>query len=344
MNRWLHRTCWGATATGMLFLSPISASSEPTAAPNANGAKSADADRAVATWNGGQLTVADVEAVVAIKLPQERVTLAEAGGREQLLEELVTFDLLVQEAAARGYATRLPVVEAAKNAAIDAMYARDFVVLPQAITREEVEAYWKEKGPALQRPRARRGAVIVLATQAEAEALRRVLARADRAQFAKAAVERSIDKRTGHQGGELGYFDIEGTPRPEPRAVPIPKPIAEAVFALRKEGDVSKKPIAVEGGYAIVMYTGEMAAVSRTLADAEQEIREQLAAERMLKMRDDLAAKLHEEYKPEIKAELLGSVVPDPPRKGGIPQGSPAAPRDPREPLKAMPEDSYGGY
>ena len=43
-------------------------------------------------------------------------------------------------------------------------------------------------------------------------------------------------------------------------------------------------------------------------------------------------------------AVIIGAVVPDPPRKTGIPQGSPAAPRDPREPIKIVPQDSYGGY
>ena len=128
MNYRLNRLRWGATAATVVFLSPISASSEPTAAPNATGATPAaaaddsSAERAVATWKGGRITLADLEAVVALKLPQERITIAEPGGREQLLEDLVRFDLLVQEARERGYATRPSVIDASQNAAIEAMY------------------------------------------------------------------------------------------------------------------------------------------------------------------------------------------------------------------------------
>lgn len=343
MNRWLHRLRWAASATGFLFLSPISASSEPAPAPNATDTKPAAAEGAIATWKGGQITVADVEAVLALKLPQERITIAESGGRERLLEELIRFDLLVEEARARGYATRPAVIDAAQQAAIDAMYARDFLVTPESITQAELDEYWKEHGPKQQRPRARRGALIVLATEAEANALRRELTGADRAKFAKAAVERSLDKRTGHQGGELGYFDIEGTPRPQPVGPHVPKPVVDAVFALRKEGDISKKPFPVEGGYGIAMFTGETPALARKLEDEpwHSEIRASLAGQRMLKMKDELVAKLYEQYKPEVKAELVDAIVLDPPRKSDIPQGSPAAPPDPREPLKTVEPDNY---
>ena len=97
----------------------------------------------------------------------------------------------------------------------------------------------------------------------------------------------------------------------------------------------------MEGGYAIVMYTGEMQAIVRSLDDAAGEIREQLAGQRMLQMRDELVAKLREEYKPEVKPELVDAIVLEPPGKADIPQGVPAAPRDPREPLKQVKPDKY---
>ena len=61
----------------------------------------------------------------------------------------------------------------------------------------------------------------------------------------------------------------------------------------------------------------------------------------MLKLQDELVAKLREEHKPEVKPELLDAIVLDPVSKVDIPQGVPAAPRDPREPLKRVKPDKY---
>src|ERR1700742_3319398 len=66
-----------------------------------NSQQAESASDVVASYNGGQITRAEMEAVIAKKLPEERAKLAKSGGREALLESIVRYDLLVLEARKR---------------------------------------------------------------------------------------------------------------------------------------------------------------------------------------------------------------------------------------------------
>lgn len=282
-----------------------------------------------------------MQAAVAGKLPQERALLNTPEARERLLDDMVRFDLLVAEAERRGYATHPEVIEAAKRTAIETLVARDFSVEPQAISKEDLERFWQENQAKYQRPARRRAAHIEVATEAEAKALIAQLRGATREQFSKVAGERSLDQRTRRQGGELGYFESDGK-QMGGGAAALPPELVQAAFALKRVGEIAAKPIAHAGVFSVLMLNGEMPGAEVRLADVEEDIRNEIAAQRTRHAREALVSQLEAEQKPVVQPALVDAIELDPvPAPAAIPQGFPAAPVDPRAPLKQLTPDKY---
>jgi len=84
-------------------------------------------------------------------------------------------------------------------------------------------------------------------------------------QFAELAKKDSQDPGSAEKGGDLGYFD---------RSMMV-KPFADAVFSLKKVGDISNV-VKSEYGYHIIKLTGIQPGRTRTLDDVRKELTEQL--------------------------------------------------------------------
>jgi hypothetical protein len=297
----------------------------------------------LAQFSGGQITVADMEDAIAKQLPRTRVHMARPGGREQFLHELIDYDLLVMEAERRGYRKRFAIEHAAKQSAIDAMFARDLRVDPAAIPAPRVAEQYTADSAKWNQPALKRASYIEVATEQEARALITGLRGADAPAFAKLAVQQSIDPRTQRQGGELGYFDADGRPQGDPNGRAADPELVKAVFALKRVGEITRTPIAHAGKFGVLMLTAERPAMHRSLAEVGQSIREELAETEQVKAFDALLESLRTQYSPEVKPELLSQIVLP---SGSddvqdIPQGFPAAPNDPRAPPKLVKPDAY---
>lgn len=299
---------------------------------------SAPAGAVVASYRTGQITQSELEAVIAQKLPQERKKIAEPGGREALLQSILRYDLLAQEAERRGYASHPAVVQSVRRSASERMLAERLKVDPKDVAASELEQAYQARVHQFARPRMLRASQIQVATQAEAQALRSKTKPGDRAGFAKLAREYSSDARSQRQGGELGYFDAEGKLEGT-RESGIPPAIVKAAFAL-KQGEVSP-PIAHDAAFSLVMLTGEMAAVTPKRAAIEAKLREELAQAQRQRDLEALLAQLRAEAKPEIHPELLDQIVLPPITPLDYPQGFAAAPPDPRAPPRLVPPDEY---
>jgi peptidyl-prolyl cis-trans isomerase C len=291
----------------------------------------------LATFEGGQITRADYERVLAQKLPNELERIAKPGGREAFLESLVRYDLLALEAERRGYGQQLEVKLGAERAASDRLVEKTLRVQPDAVPAEEVERAYAERSREFQRPAMRRATQIRVATEAEAKAIATELKGAGRDQFSKVAREKNIDPRTRNQGGELGYFDREGlTDSGNPTGVPIE--LVNATFGLRRVGDVSK-PIAQDGSWSVVMFTGEMAPFNKSRAQAEPELRDKLAIVMTQRAIENFVSELRAKYAPEIHPELIDAVELPAAAPLDMPEGFPAAPPDPRAaPVRVEPD------
>jgi hypothetical protein len=311
----------------------------PHAAASSKRSSADDARRAkvLATFDGGRITVGDMEDAIANKSQLTRASIATGDGPKRFLDEMVRYDLLVREAERRGLAAHSSVLDATRQAAIAGLQARPEGKDPE-ISQAAIAAYFAEHRDRFQHGEQRRASYLELADAAAARAAIAELRGKDRQQFAQYAREHSRDERTRRQGGELGYFvrdkQAEG-------AMVVPPEVVAATFALERIGDVSSKPFAVHGGFGVVMLTAKVPAVSRALAQVEDQIREQLTEQERLRQLDALVARLQAQVKPEVHPELLDAIALDPIAPLDIPHGFEAAPPDPRAPPKIVKPDGF---
>jgi len=324
-----------------IFIGLATVRAEP---PAASPTKTRAAGNTVlARFEGGVITRADMERAIARKIPiVRREIMATPDSRAAFLREMIAWDLLANEAKRRGYAEHAAVVTATRQAAIDAMVERDFVVDPDGIAVADVERTFQEKRASYSRPRMRRASHVQVATEAEARTLIAELGAADRNEFARVAVQRSTDTRTRKQGGELGWFAQRGDVPGWSEGADVPPELVAAAFAAEQTMGVVPQPVRYGDGFSVLMVTGEIAASDRTLKQVEGRIRGELARAHGNAALAGLREKLASTTKPAVAApELLGAVTLDT-RPLDIPSGFPAAPPDPRAPSKiAPPEDDF---
>jgi peptidyl-prolyl cis-trans isomerase C len=297
-------------------------------------ASAADAERrarVLARFEGGQITVGDMEDSIAQKLPATRAQIATDAGRKRFLEDMIRYDVLALEAERRGFAKHDVVIESAAQRALDKMIGTAFPMDPGAVSVEDVQRDYQEQARKFNRPEQRRASHIVVATAADARSLIAALKGGDRQAFAKLARERSIDATTRTRGGDLGYFDRKGNPSSE-RGNPIPEPLAAATFGLAREGEVSRKPVALKNGFGVVMWTGTTPELRRSLAQVEESLREKRASDEQRRQISALVERLRAEVAPELHPELADPIALDPMPQVDIPSGFPPAPPDPRIP------------
>lgn len=296
----------------------------------------------VAKYNGGQITVGDLEDAAMRQGPHAASRYTDPAALKDLYDRTLRLDLLAQEAERRGIDKRPDVVEAIKQNAVQTLYRRDFdeKITPASMPAEAVQQFFTDNAAEFNRPAMRRASHIVVATREEAMALLEKAKKADVGEFRRLARELSIDNTNKARGGDLRYFDAAGVVRGEPGAK-VPEAVIKAVFALKTVGDVASQPVAIDGGFSVVKYTGERPAESRTLAEAEESIRARLWRQKRQEAMDAFVAELRTRLAPEIHPELVDAisfndVSPTSGIAPGFPNGHPPASAAPAEP--AAPE------
>ena len=109
------------------------------------------------------------------------------------------------------------------------------------------------------------------------------------ADFAKLAGDKSDDKGSAKQGGDLGYF-------PHDQMV---KPFADAAFAM-KVGDISDKPVKSDFGYHIIKVEDKRKSSAPPLAEVKDQIVNKLGEEETNALVKSLEAKAKiEKFNPD---------------------------------------------
>lgn len=316
----------------------------PTAAPTSAAAPAAatiDARLAlvIAKFTGGQITVASLEEDIKRQNPFMQARFLAPEALKDLYNRTLRFELLAQEADRRNIDERPDVQEAIKQNAVQTLYRKDFdeKITPESMTDADVQKYYDEHQEEFNRPALRRASHIVVATRDEAVALIEQVKKGDVAEFRRLAREKSIDQTNKSRGGDLRYFDASGKPRGEPGAS-VPEAIVKAVFAMKKVGDVSAQPVAIDGGFSVVKYTGERPAESRSLADSQTSIRARLWRQKRQEAMEAFVTQLRERLKPEVHPELVDAISLDGVSPtSGIAPGFPGAPHPPADPSNPSP-------
>ena len=219
-------------------------------------AKKAQTDLVIATVNGNNITLSEIEKVQTSNpqlsaLPLESVY-------EPLLDNLI--DLNIVTAAAKSEKLqKTPEFKEMLQDLEEQLLARYYLEqqAKKEQTKDKLEALYeqfKKDNPPQEEMSA---AHILLKTEKEAQDVIKQLEKG--ADFAELA--NKVSENKGLEGGELGYFS---------RELMVPE-FSEAAFAM-KEGEISKKPVKTKFGYHVIKAGPRRLSETPKYEDVEKEL------------------------------------------------------------------------
>lgn len=201
------------------------------------------------------------------------------GGKRRFLDELITKELLMQEARRRGLdqddAIRDKTQRYKEQLILDELL-KDKLQSKVELTQEELTAYYESHASELLDPLKANISIMLLPNIYAAKDLEAQINRGG--SFAKFAQRYSIDEKTRGKSGDLG---------PYRRGLVLPE-VDEAIHTL-KPGMVSA-PIKTETGYYLVMLTPLDEAIVQADLATQERLRQELLAEKRRKRFEEVIA------------------------------------------------------
>lgn len=250
--------------------------------------------------------------------------------RKELLEEMITVELLAMEATAKGY-DKEPLAQQELRAILrDAMLAeaRKGAPTPAEVPESEVRAWFEAHRAEYRDPERRRVSVITVASEADARAILEAAKKTPGSvQWGELVRSKSLDPQAranvpADLAGDQGIVAPPDDPRGDnPR---VPPEVRVATFAIPDIGGVHDKVVAAGGRFHVVRLTQKIAPHERTYEEAERSIRVKLAQDKLRAKEDELIGELRKTVKVEIDQAALGTVkIANPPAAPNTP-----SPRD----------------
>jgi peptidyl-prolyl cis-trans isomerase C len=233
--------------------------------------------------------------------PAQRVETTEA--KKQFLDELITDELVLQEARGRGIDKKKEVKDA-----IEAYHK--FVMAQQLVEDEtkgisvepaEIQAFYDRSKNAFVTPAEARVREIVVANEAAAKDV--MMALLGGADFAAVAREKSKASNAA-EGGDLGFYDRTDKTVAFDKLNSVVDTLEPGQFSQYFSGPDGYYIIKVDEkkGGAILQITDKVPGSEATIYDA---IKERLLAEKRLQRLKDLTDRLKREAKIDIKQDLI---------------------------------------
>jgi len=240
-------------------------------------ANPAPKDPVVAIVNGQQIRLSELEIAQQALPPQYRNMPIQAVF-PALLDRIVDSKLVVAD----GRKNKITDDAAFKKrmAFVEDQVLQDFWLqreIAKRVTPEKMQQRYQERlksTPAEEEVHARH---ILVSTEDEAKALIAELKKG--ANFDKLAKEKSTDKASGAEGGDLGWF----------KKSDMVKEFADAAFSLKK-GDLTDTPVKTQFGYHVIKLEDRRKAPPPTFEELSDQIREELARETVTQIIDQLRA------------------------------------------------------
>lgn len=230
----------------------------------------------LARVNGGDITRADVDDVIARLGPQAQQAPLQLIV-DQVVDRLISQRLLGAAGRERGLAEDAEVTDLlaeARESIIQQVYLRRY--LEAQVTEEAVQARYDETVGAVE-PEIEVQASHILVSEEEAATtiIEELAAGAD---FATLAQERS-EGPSASRGGDLGFFK---------RGDMVP-PFADAAFSL-EPGQSTDAPVQTQFGWHVIQVVDRREVTQPTLAEAREEIEQQIQQESVAGLLGDLRA------------------------------------------------------
>lgn len=256
-------------------------------------------DKAAARVDGNTVWVSDVkrEAVAQGLIGEGEPLDTSSDVFRQMMDEVIDQRLLAAEAA-RQKLEKDPAAQRKLAAAKDRVMG-DLLIdttVADAVTEANIRGLYDEQQKLARRTDEIRARRIVLATAAEAEAVKRLVAAGG--SFEALAMERSRDAATRFNGGDLGYFTTDVMPE-----------AYDAVLKGAKAGQLIG-PFAVDGGFAVLRVEDVRPEQAVTLDAARPQIVRFLTYDRIRDLLERLRAKAKVENLIKIEAGAPQAVPP----------------------------------
>jgi len=257
--------------------------------------KPEDSTKALAIINGKEITASEFDLRWS-QLPEfARKTYAGPDGRKKFLEELITRELLLQEARKRGLDRDRALVERVerfKERSVLDHLMREEVDSRITVTVEEMKAYYAANPGSFTSPDDLRASHILVKTEEDALDVKKRLDEGE--DFAALAKKVSLDLSTKFKGGDLG---------PIKKGQTVPQ-FEKTLLAL-KVGETSH-PVATQFGFHVIKLNDRTTGAPLSFEDARDQVKEQIQIEKKRKRFDELVASLR------AKAKLRVADVPIP--------------------------------
>lgn len=289
---------------------------KPAAKPPAQAAQPAAKDPIVATVNGQPVRLSELE-IAQQSLPQQYRNMPLQAVFPALLERMIDSKLVVQEGK-KSKTNEDPAFKK-RMAFVEEQVLQDYWIqreIARMVTAEKIQQRYQERlksMPAEEEVHARH---ILVSTEDEAKALLAELKKG--AAFDKLAKDKSTDKASGAEGGDLGWF----------KKSDMVKEFADAAFNLKK-GELSEAPIKTQFGYHVIQVDDRRTAPPPALEELAEQIREELAREAVTAQLDKMrsGAKIEKFNMDGSKAEAAPAAPAAAPAKPATPAtGKPATP------------------
>ena len=275
------------------------------------------ASQVLARVGDKNITLGDYTAALEHMDQFDRLRYQSPERRKELLDEMITVELLAQEATAKGYDKEPLAQQELRQVLRDAMLAeaRKDAPTPAQIPEADVKAWFEAHRAEYKDPERRRVSVVVLSTQAAADG---VLAEAKKSNnssvWGELVRSKSIDPQARANvpvdlAGDLGIVSPPDDPRGDnPR---VPQEVRAAVFTIGQLGEVADKVVASGGKFYVVRLTQKIAPHERGYEEAERSIRVKLAQDKLREKEDALIADLKKDVKVEVDEAALATIRTD---------------------------------
>lgn len=258
--------------------------------------------------------------------------------RRELLEEMITVELLAREAERRGLDKEPQTQERLRQILRDAILqdARKGARGPAEFTEEEVRAYYEAHKDDYLEPERRRVSQIVVTDRKKAEdILEKAKAITSAGEWGKLVIEHSEEYKGKEYAGPAemaGDLGLVGPPAERRGANPrVPDAMRAAVFQVPAVGQMVDRVIEGEKGtFHVVRLIGLNAAHTRSYAEAERTIRILMSQQEVAAREKQLEAELREKFPVTIDDKALAEVEmpkPEPP-KFDLPQPAGSKPHE----------------
>jgi peptidyl-prolyl cis-trans isomerase C len=305
---------------------PAAAPATPPAAPAKPPAQAAQPaqplaqplkDPVVATVNGQPIRLSELE-VAQQSLPQQYRSMPLQAVFPALLDRIIDSKLVVQEGK-KNKVTDDPAFKK-RMAFVEDQVLQDFWIqreIARQVTQEKLQKRYEERlkqMPAEEEVHARH---ILVSTEDEAKALIAELKKG--AAFDKLAKEKSTDKASGAEGGDLGWF----------KKSDMVKEFADAAFNLKKD-EMTETPVKTQFGYHIIKVEDRRKAPPPAFEEMADQLREEMAREAITAQLDQLrsGAKIEKFAMDGSKPEAAPAAKPTAPAAPAAkpPAAAPATP------------------